>query len=134
MGQVRSWGSRFLTLTTTLLLLSFTVFVLAQSDTASITGFVRDASGAVVPKRHIVIAMKPPALNARPHPAPLVISLFQSPPALYNNFGGSHRIQEIRIDQNKLDPQHHCHRRRHPANRFGDGYSNRCRRSRRHPV
>lgn len=53
MSHVRSWGFRFLTLVSILLIIS--PFLAAQSDTASITGFVRDASGAVVPDANIVL-------------------------------------------------------------------------------
>src|SRR3981189_3554547 len=53
MSQERSGGFAALKLISTLLIVS--PFLVAQSDTASITGFVRDASGAVIPNANVVI-------------------------------------------------------------------------------
>ncbi len=53
MSQVRSWGKALFTCVSVLVLISS--FALAQSDTASISGFVRDPSGAIIPNATVVI-------------------------------------------------------------------------------
>ncbi|MEO8130810.1 MAG: carboxypeptidase regulatory-like domain-containing protein, partial [Bryobacteraceae bacterium] len=103
MSQVRSWGIRFLTLASIMLLLS--TFVVAQSDTASITGFVRDASGAVVPSANIVIRNEATGIERKTVSNPTGYFIVPNlPPALYTISVEATGFKKFESTQNKLDP------------------------------
>jgi hypothetical protein len=103
MSQVRSWGKALLSLFVLVVLTSS--FVVAQSDTASISGFVRDPSGAVIPNATVVIRNEATGVERRATTNESGYYIVSSlPPAYYTVSVESQGFKKFEKTQNKLDP------------------------------
>ena len=103
MSHVRSWGFTLLTIFSITFLVS--PFVLAQSDTASMTGFVRDATGAVVPNANIVIRNESTGVERRTLSTPAGYFIVSNlPPGVYTISVEATGFKKFESSQNKLDP------------------------------
>lgn len=103
MSQVRSWGKAAFAIVA--LLLCFTSAALAQSDTAAISGFVRDPSGATIPNAAVSIKNEGTQIERRVTTNQdgyfVVASL---PPGFYTVSVEATGFKKFEKTNNKLDP------------------------------
>ncbi len=103
MSYVRSWGVTLLTVISIMFVLS--PLVQAQSDTASMTGFVRDATGAVVPNANVVIRNESTGVERRTVSSPAGYFIVSNlPPGAYTISVEATGFKKFESSQNKLDP------------------------------
>jgi hypothetical protein len=103
MSQVRSWGSVLFICVLVWALTSS--FALAQSDTASISGFVRDPSGATIPNAAVVIKNEATGVERRATTNETGYYIVSSlPPAFYTVTVEAQGFKKFEKTNNKLDP------------------------------
>ncbi len=103
MSHVRRWGTAALALVALMFVVSSAA--LAQSDTAAISGFVRDPSGAVVPNASVTIRNEGTGVERKVTTNESGYYVMSSlPPAFYTVTAEAPGFKRFEKTQNKLDP------------------------------
>src|SRR5579864_2364549 len=103
MNSVRSWRARLLAIG---ILVCFSLSVaFAQSDLGSISGFVKDPSGAVVPKAQVVVKNEATGTERRTNTNESgYYTVTNIPAGLYTISAEAAGFKKIDSVHNKLDP------------------------------
>jgi hypothetical protein len=102
MSLVRSWGIRFLTALTIVFLITTAV---AQSDLGTISGFVRDPSGAIIPNAKVVVRNEATGTERQATTNDSgYYTVTNIPPGLYTVSADAPGFKRYESKSNKLDP------------------------------
>src|SRR5690349_18459423 len=102
MSRVRSWSAAALTI---VMLLAVTSILFAQSDTAAISGFVKDATGATVPNATVNIKNEATGLERKAVTNESGYYIVPNlPPGFYSVRVEASGFKRFESTNNKLDP------------------------------